>query len=524
MSYYHYDRLTALDAGFLSIEDHNTHMHVGSVGVFDVGPLQRPHGGLDMERVWAASDGILARHPRFRQKLISVPLFGNPVWVDDERFNLSYHVRHTALPPPGDERQLKRLTGRIMSQQLDRGKPLWELWYVEGLTGDRFAVISKMHHSMVDGISGVDLMGSLMGPDQKAPVATAPRWVPRPAPTPGRLLVDEMIRLASLPVAVARGGGALAKAPRRTLAAARDSLEGIGEALWAGMAPASPTPLNCDIGPHRRFDWAKLDLDVAKGIKKRHGATLNDVVLAVVAGASRRFLRHRGEQVDDLTFRAMVPVNIRAAAEHGRLGNRVSYIVAPLPLGERDPGRRLHQVVETMQALKQSKQRRGVEMLEEVSDRFFSGLFTQIVRLGARTLPYNIVVTNVPGPQFPVYLLGAPLREVYPLVPLFTNQALGIALFSYNGGLFWGFNADWDAMPDLHDLVGAVEAECAALSQMAASTPSVLPVRLVERGRSTPQSRRPVHAPHVRRSAARRRIPNAGGGVAARKNKKGETS
>src|SRR5215471_3593041 len=184
MTYSHYDRLTALDASFLGLEDANVHMHVGSIGLFEMGPLKSRHGGLDMERVWAMSDANLGHHPRFRQKLAFVPVLGNPVWVDDERFNLNYHVRHTALPPPGDERQLKRLVGRIMSQQLDRGKPLWELWFVEGLEGNRFAVVTKVHHCMIDGVSGVDLMAAMMGPDPAAAVATPPRWLPRPTPAP----------------------------------------------------------------------------------------------------------------------------------------------------------------------------------------------------------------------------------------------------------------------------------------------------------------------------------------------------
>jgi len=471
MTYTHYDRLTALDASFLAIEDHNAHMHVGSIGLFDAAPLRGPHGGLDLERILAMSDGALGHHPRFRQKLARVPLLGDPVWVDDDRFNLQYHVRHTALPPPGDERQLKRLAGRIMSQQLDRGKPLWELWYVEGLSGDRFAVITKIHHCMVDGVSGADLMAAMMHPDANAPAVTAPRWLPRLAPAPAHLFADELGRRASLPLDIARGAGALLMQPRRSLGVMRDALESVGAALTAATAPASPTPLNCDIGPHRRFDWTRLDLDIVKEIKRCHGGTLNDVVLAIVAGAMRRFLRHRGEQVDDLLFRAMVPVSIREAGEHGRLGNRVSFMMAPLPLAERDPVRRLHRVSETMQALKHSKQRRGGELMEELSDRVSTGLFAQIARLGARTQPYNMVVTNVPGPQFPVYLLGAPLRAVYPLVPLFSNQALGIALFSYDGGLFWGFNADWEAVPDLHDVVGFVEAESHALHAAAASAP-----------------------------------------------------
>jgi WS/DGAT/MGAT family acyltransferase len=500
MSYSHYDRLTALDASFLGLEDANVHMHVGSVGVFELGPLKGRNGGLDMERVWAMSDANLGHHPRFRQKLAFVPALGNPVWVDDERFNLNYHVRHTALPPPGDERQLKRLVGRIMSQQLDRGKPLWELWFVEGLDEHRFAVVTKVHHCMIDGVSGVDLMAAMMVPDPAAKVAAPPRWVPRSAPSPLRLLADEVLRRASLPLDVARSGGRLLTQPRQAFADARKAIGGMTDALWAGLAPASATPLNCDIGPHRRFDWVKVDLDVVKSINRRLGGTINDVVLSVVAGAMRRFLRSRGERVEDLTFRAMVPVNVRPAGEHGRLGNRVSFLMAPLPVAERSPERRLRLMSETMQALKRSNQWRGAELLEEVSDRLSSGLFMQLARLGARTTPYNVVVTNVPGPQFPVYLLGAPLREVYPLVPLFSNQALGIALFSYDGGLFWGFNADWDAMPDLHDVVGAVATECEALRQLAAHTPAALPSAARAR---RPVRRRSTSAPHGRRAAAR---------------------
>ncbi|MGH7790376.1 MAG: WS/DGAT/MGAT family O-acyltransferase, partial [Candidatus Binatia bacterium] len=468
MSYSHYDRLTALDASFLGIEDHSCHMHVGSVGIFDAGPLRSRDGDLDMDRIMAMADAILARHPRFRQKLAYVPLLGSPVWVDDARFNLSYHVRHAALPPPGTDRQLKRLAGRIMSQQLDRGKPLWELWYIEGLRDDRFAVIAKIHHCMVDGVAGTDLMASMMGPDpHHVPSSKGSKWMPRPAPSALQLLTDETLRRAGLPLDVARAAGTLVAHPRRALGTLRDALGSVGEVLLASASSATPTPLNCDIGPHRRFDWVRLDLDVVKSIKNHLGATVNDVVLAIVAGALRRFLAQRGESVDDLTFRAMIPVNMRQTSEHAQLGNRVSLMVAALPLAEPDPVRRLQHVVETMRTLKGSNQRHGTELLAEVSDRLSGSLLTQFARLTSRALPYNIVVTNVPGPPFPVYTLGAPLREVYPLVPLFANQGLGIALFSYDGGLYWGFNADWDALPDLHDLVDAVAAECETLRRAA---------------------------------------------------------
>jgi WS/DGAT/MGAT family acyltransferase len=436
------------------------------------------------------------------------------VWVDDDHFNLTYHLRHTALPPPGDLRQLKRLTGRIMSQQLDRGKPLWEMWFVEGLDDGRFAVITKVHHCMIDGVSGVDLLAGMITAEASHPHEAPPHWVPRPAPGPGRMLADELMRRATLPLDIARGAGALLSEPRRTLQSTREALQALGEALSAGFSPASATPLNCDIGPHRRFDWLRVDLDDIKQIKHAHGTTLNDVVLAIVAGAMRRFLRTRGEQVDDLEFRAMVPVNVRAAAEHGRLGNRVSFLLAPLPVNERGAVQRLASVAATMGALKRSKQRQGGELLEEISDHTATSLFARFARLGARARPYNIVVTNVPGPPFSVALQGAALSEIYPLVPLFSNQALGIALFSYNGSLYWGFNADWDAVPDLHEVVLAVEQEFNELLATAApphaaraerSTPAVRPVPPVVRAAGAARQRRAAHRAAKRRSVVRGR-------------------
>lgn len=496
MSYSHCDRLTALDASFLDLEDHAVHMHVGSVGIFDAKPLRTANGALDMERIRAGVEAGLGYHPRFRQKLARVPLLGNPVWVDDDHFNLVYHLRHAALPPPGDLRQLKRLAGRIMSQQLDRGKPLWEMWFVEGLEDGRFALITKVHHCMIDGVSGADLLAALLVPEGMPSHGTPAQWVPRPAPGPARLLADEIARRAALPLDVARGAAALLSDPMHGVQAARDALLGLGEVLSTGFSPASATPLNGDIGPHRRFDWLRLEFADIKKIKNAHGATINDVVLAIVAGAMRRFLAARGEQVDDLEFRAMVPVNLRGRKEHGRLGNRVSYLLAPLPVNEHTAERRLARVVETMAALKRSKQRLGGEVLEEISDHTASSLISRFAKLGARARPYNIVVTNVPGPPFPVYLQGAMMREIYPLVPLFSNQALGIALFSYDGGLYWGFNADWDAVPDLHDVVRFVERELIELLGVSTSAAHAEPARA-----------EPAHAEPARRRGSGRPRP-----------------
>jgi len=453
-----------MDATFLDLEDASSHMHIGSVGIFDAKPVTRSGGGLDMERMLSLSDISLQKNPRFRQKIARIPRLERPVWIDDERFNLSYHVRHTALPAPGEERQLKRLAGRIMSQQLDRGKPLWEMWFVEGIEGDRFAVISKIHHCLADGVSGVDLLSGLMGPDPDH-VAKAPaRWIPRPAPSPRRMLMDEIGRRASAPLALLRGREHLP-------GGLGDAARGLGETLSAGLSQASPTPLNGDMGPHRRFDWTSLDLDAVKRVRKRHGGTLNDVVLAVVSGAVRTFLRARGMRVEDLDFRTLVPVSVRTEDEHGKLGNRVSTLMARLPLDEADPAKRLARVIETTAELKGGKQALGGEALAKVADLVFPEFMTLYARMALRGLAANMVVTNVPGPQVPIYMLGARMLEVYPVVPLAAKQGLGVALFSYDGQLFWGFNADWDAVPDLHDFADAIDEEFTRLHQLADDTP-----------------------------------------------------
>ena len=467
MSYTHYDRLSALDATFLEIESPSVHMHVGSVHLFEGGFLRTPDGGLDIERIRTMAEPALRRSARFRQRVERIPLFGHPVWIDDERFKLEYHLRHTALPEPGDARQLKRLAGRIFSQKLDPNRPLWEMWFVEGLEDDRFAVIMKAHHCMIDGVSGADLLaGFMQGGAAQPEEATSPRWMQRPPPGGARLVADELARRASLPLKAVRAGLAAARNPLRALEGAREGVGAVAEALGAGLGSASPTPLNDDIGPYRRFDWTRFDLPAVKEVKNRLGGTVNDVVVAVVSGAVRRFLQRRAVDVDGLDFRAMLPVNVRSEDQHGKLGNRVAFLMARLPVDEKDPARRFARVVETTRGLKESSTVEGGEILEELADWTATGLFTGVTRLAARTRSFNMVVTNVPGPQFPVSILGAKMLEIYPLVPLYSNQALGIALFSYDGSLFWGFNADWDAVPDLHDLVEMVHDEFETLRKL----------------------------------------------------------
>jgi len=470
VAYTHYERLTALDATFLELESETVHMHVGAVALFDAAPLQAAdHGGFDFELVRRGVESALALTPRFRQRVARVPLLDHPVWVDDPHFHLDYHLRHTALPQPGSERMLKRLAGRILSQKLDRGKPLWEFWVVEGVEGGRFALIVKAHHCMVDGISGLDLLERMMRLNPDPTVEPAPTWHPRPAPPGAEMLVSEIAHRARFPLAVAREGARALGKPLEVASQLGEQLLAVEETVAAGFRPTAETPLNDPIGPFRRFDWTRIDLAAVREIRERLGGTLNDVVLATAAGAIGRFLEHRRVVLPPgRPFRAQVPVSTRGADDQS-LSNRVVMLMAELPVRERDPVARLAAVRETMAKLKRSRQRAGVEILEDLGDRTAPALWTNFARFATNQRTFNVVITNVPGPPRPVYLLGAPMHAIHPLVPLAWNQALGIAVFSYDGGLHWGFHADWEALPDLHEhLVAAVEEEFEQLHKRAA--------------------------------------------------------
>ncbi len=453
----YYERLSALDASFLGLEDSNCHMHVGAVCLFDAEPLRSPEGGVDIEKIRAAIHARLHLVPRFRQRIAYIPYENHPIWVDDNRFRLAYHVRHTALPHPGDERVLKRLVGRIMSQPLDRKRPLWEMWVVEGLQGNRFALVSKTHHCMVDGISGADLMSVILSPFPEDDPGVPEPWTPRPQPTRRQLILDELVRRAEQPLELAKAALDTLRNPEQKVHQIADAVEGIIETLAPALSPVSRTPLQVEVGPHRRFDWTDMPLAEVKDVKRVLGGTVNDVVLATVSGALRRFFARRGLDPDELDIRAMVPVSVRAHDERGKLGNRVTQIGAPLPVHIADPVARLHAVTETTKDLKESKQALGGEVLTAISEWTVPNLLVQAVRLATRTRPYNLIVTNVPGPQLPLYLLGAAMKTAYPVVPLFENLGVVVGLFSYNGGLFWGVNADWEHFPDLHDFILDIE-------------------------------------------------------------------
>ncbi|RIL06453.1 MAG: wax ester/triacylglycerol synthase family O-acyltransferase [Proteobacteria bacterium] len=455
-----YQRLSVLDRTFLDFESDAYPQHVGATLIFEVGPLRNEAGGIDADRIRDHIAARLHRIPRYRQRLAWIPVENHPVWVDDDRFNVHYHVRHASLPKPGTERQLKRLAARIMSQRLDRGRPLWELWIIEGLEGDRGALISKTHHCMIDGIAGVDLLTIVLSPTPEPPASTPPRWLPEPPPSAVELATSEVARRAFMPLEAARALVGAALAPNEAIAKIREQAAALGEALGAGLVPASDTPLNRDLGPHRRFDWWTLDLAPVREIKKRLGGTVNDVVLASVAGALGLFLEQRGiarSRQRDMHLRAMVPVSVRPHAQRGITGNQIALWAARLPVDETDPRRRLAAVAEITRNLKDSKQALGAEVLAAVSEWTVPTLLSLASRVAYRNRAANLVVTNVPGPQIPLYLLGARVLETYPMLNLLTRQSLGVALFSYAGRMHWGFMADWDLVPDLHDFVRFVE-------------------------------------------------------------------
>jgi WS/DGAT/MGAT family acyltransferase len=438
-------------------------MHVAACSVFE-GPAPE---------YWELVDAIVSRlHlvPRYRQRLAFVPLEqGRPVWVDDPHFKASYHVRHTALPRPGGDRELKRLTGRVFSQALDRSRPLWELWLVEGLADDRFALLSKTHHALVDGVSGVDIATVLFDTSREpAPVAPPDHdWVPRPLPTGPQLLADALLERATVPAEIARGVRAVLRGPRQVADRVGTSLVGLGAMAWAGLNTAPPSPFNVRIGPHRRFTWVNGELGQFKAIKNSLGGTVNDAVLTAVAGGLGSYMRLHGHDTDGVMLKAMVPVSIRADVERGALGNKVAAMWAPLPVGVTDPIQRMLMIRREMDGIKDSGQAVGAQVLTELSGFAPPTIMAQAARLQARQRLFNVVVTNVPGPQFPLYIGGRELQHLYPMVPLAENTALGIAIMSYNGQLNFGLTADYDALSDAETLADELRASIEELTEAA---------------------------------------------------------
>ncbi len=447
MPNYRYDRLSAQDASFLVAESATTPMHVAGLQIFDPGDLATDGGGVDIDAIRAKTEAVLHRIPRYRQRIRWTPITGNPVWVDDRDFRLDYHLRHTSLPRPGTLEQLKRLAARVMAQQLDRERPLWEMWIVEGLEDGRFAMVSKIHHCMIDGSSGVDLAQILMSLSPEKEIPEPVRYVPRPPPGSVDLLRDELLRRAGLPLKALRGWRVFRRETEDLGQELRVRVRALSDLVAQAFDPPSETPINGELGPHRRFDWISMPLDEVKAVRKAAGATVNDVVLTTATGAFRRYLLHRGCDPSQIHFRISAPVSMRSEAERGRMGNRVSVWNIDLPIHEGDPVECLAQIHATTRELKSANSALGVEMIMQVAEWTPPVLLS----LGAQAIggQINSIITNVPGPQFPLYMMGARLLEMIPVVPLLAGVGLGIALFSYDGKLSWGLHADYAMVPDL---------------------------------------------------------------------------
>jgi diacylglycerol O-acyltransferase / wax synthase len=463
MAQRHLDRLTPVDASFLHQEGPVSHMHIGGLTIVE-GPPPTMDEFLEQIR------RRLHLVPRYRHKLAHTALdSGRPVWIDDPSFNLEYHVRHTALPAPGGRDQLQDLTARIFSQQLDRSKPLWEMWLIEGLEEDRFALITKTHHSLIDGIAGVDLATVLfdLSPEPPPAPANGRPWEPHPEPGTLHLLAAGLTGAVRAGVALAEGALSALSHPERALDRAREAAEGVGEIIWAGLNPAPETPLNVPIGPHRRFVAISNQLEDFKTVKNAFGGTVNDVVLAVVAGALRTFLTARGRHTEGVEMRALVPVSVRAEDEHHTGGNRIVVMRGPLPVYIADPVNRLRFVSNAMAGLKESKQALGAEVIAGAQAFAPPTILAQASRLNFSTRLFNLIITNVPGPQFPLYVLGREMLQAFPVAFLPENHALAIAIMSYNGQMNFGLLGDFDALPDIDTLAESINEELATLIELA---------------------------------------------------------
>jgi diacylglycerol O-acyltransferase / wax synthase len=437
-------------------------MHVGGIMIFEGPPP-------DYEDLLEHIRGRLHLVPRFRQKLAYPPApTGRPFWIDDPAFNLEYHVRHSALPSPGSEEQLRNMAARVFSQKLDRTKPMWELWMVQGLTRKRFALINKTHHALVDGVAGVDI-ATVLFDVKPVPEPSHPEhdWVPDPAPSGAQLLAKDVEGLTRTPVGLLRRLGQAVEHPREALHRLGEAAEALGEIGWNFANPAPEVPLNTAIGSHRRFEWVRSDLAQFKQVKDALGGTVNDVVLAVVSGAMRRWLRSRGIRTEGLELRAQVPVSIRAAEQRGQTGNQIVALRAPVPVYVADPIKRLQVVRQSMEGVKQSKQALGAEVISRFNDFAPPTLLAQSARVNFSTRLFNLVVTNVPGPQMPLYVLGRELEDIFPVGFLPPHQALFVAIMSYNGEINFGLLGDYDAMYDLGAFADAIEASLAELVEAA---------------------------------------------------------
>ncbi|WP_205697608.1 wax ester/triacylglycerol synthase family O-acyltransferase [Conexibacter sp. SYSU D00693] len=466
----HLDPLTAVDAAFVLREDAGrTHTHVGSVALLE-GPVPRWEDVLEHVRC------RLHLVPRYRQKLVRPPgRFGRPRWVDDPSFNLEYHLRRAALPAPGDARRLTALVSRIISQRIDRTKPLWELLVVEGLADDRWAIIAKTHHALVDGVGSIDLLSILFdATDEVGDPDEPPTWLPRPEPTAAQLAAAQLGSAARQLTDLPFKALSAATRPNEVVDGAKEALTGVADAVRAGLRPAPDSPLNAPIGPHRRVAFATARLDDLRRVKDVFGGTVNDVVLACVAGGIRALYHHRGQPVGQAELRACVPVSTRQG-DHGE-GHRITPVLAPMPVHLADPLERLRAVNAAMAHVKDRQRALSAEAIVGMEDFAPPTILAQASRLNLSARLYNVLVTNVPGPQVPLFFLGQRLRTFYPLPYLGGDRALAVAAMSYDGEVAFGVLGDRDALPDVDVVSQGLRAALHELVALAAGRPTTLKV------------------------------------------------
>jgi diacylglycerol O-acyltransferase / wax synthase len=456
------ERMNSLDAMFIAVEDSVNHMHIGSVGIFD-GP---PPPYADVRALIASKLQLV---PRYRQRVREAPMsVGRPLWIDDVHFNLDYHLRATGLPRHADRRGLEQLVGRVMSQPLDRNRSLWEMWVIDGLSDDRWALLSKVHHCMVDGIAGTDLLGVIMDAEPDARVAPADAWTP--ACEPARLdLGRESLRMALESVTGAVSG--LAQAARRP-ARAWDGFRNIAVGLGRLIAPSPRAggSLTGAIGPHRRWTRTRASLDDIKAVRKAFGGTVNDVVLAAVTSGIRELLLARGETIENRTVSTLIPVSMRTPDARQRFDNRVSAVYARLPVGIDDPLERLSAICAHMDELKQSHEIDASAAVVGIGDVAPPVIAAAVARAIVHSQEMvQTVATNVPGPQAPLYVCGRRMQEAYPYVPIAGHIRVAVAIWSYCGDVYFGITGDWDGAPDIDKVAVGIDLAFEQMFKEAAS-------------------------------------------------------
>jgi diacylglycerol O-acyltransferase len=491
-------KLNPVDASFLHLEGPNTHMHIGGCAIFE--PSAHGGGVGHYEALIRLLEPRLDRMPRYRQKLAFVPLrLDTPVWVDDGDFEIHNHLLRAALPAPGGDRELQQYASRVFSRPLDRRRPLWELYVIEGLRAGRWAILTKTHHAMVDGISNVELLTALLDIDPAVPDDFGEsRWQPEESPTAMELLVRSMRDRADRPGHFVGAARHAVSHPRRLVNTVWDTAGGLLATLSTVRAPKGV--LNGRTGPSRAWTYARHPLADFRAVKAALGGTVNDVVLAAVTGGVRLYLIEQGVNPADQVIQALCPVSLRTPEEQGALGNRLAMLLVRLPIDESDPARRLARVRRTVDSLKERKQAVGADFLLNMVGFSPSTLHALAARASLRAIGFNLIVTNVPGPQFALYCLGCRLLEAFPAAFLYDGQRVAVAVFSYDGQFNFGFIADAHAMPDLDrfaacvgaglaELVSAAERKVAASAARSTGTTKTTPTRRTRAGASAGSAR-----------------------------------